>query len=66
MRQSPNHAQRRDAVLLLLIFAAFMLASPFFRWLATSDRPWYLPYLVWGGIIVFIFLIQRHYPHDGQ
>lgn len=66
MRQSSKRAQHRDAVLLLSIFAVFMLASPFFRWLATPDRPWYLPYLVWGGIIVFIYLVQRHYPYDAR
>jgi uncharacterized protein (DUF486 family) len=66
MPQNAAKAQHRDAVILLLIFAVFMLASPFFRWLATPNRPWYLPYVVWGGIILFIYLIQRRYPYDDR
>ncbi len=64
MPQGFDTERWREAVILLLIFAVFLLASPFLRWWATAERPWYLLYLVWAGIILLIYLIQRRHPHD--
>ena len=65
MRYALDSARRRDAVVLLLLFALFLLASPFFDWWAKPSSPWYLPYLVWLGIIVLIFVtLRRRHGHD--
>lgn len=56
-----KNPQRGDIFILLLIFAMFLLDSPFFQWWATAERTWYLPYLVWGGVILLIYLCQRSY-----
>lgn len=64
MSQSFDTERWREAVVLLLVIAVFLLASPFLRWWATAERPWYLVYLVWGGIVLLIYLLQRRNPHD--
>lgn len=44
---------------LLVLFAALMLfASPLALWWATEERAWYLPYLVWAGVLVLVALLQ--------
>jgi hypothetical protein len=60
-RYGPKKPQRGDVFILLLIFAVFLLDSPFFQWWATAERAWYLPYLVWGGVILLIYFCQRNY-----
>lgn len=59
MGQNTDHGQRRSLIILLLVFALFLLASPFFRWWAISQRSWYLPYLAWAGIILLIYFSRR-------
>lgn len=54
-----QNRQHRETSILLLMFAVFLLASPFFLWWATVERPWYVLYLVWGGIILLVYLCQR-------
>jgi hypothetical protein len=62
-RYGPQSPQRLDIFILLLILAVFLLDSPFFQWWATAERAWYLPYLVWGGVILLIYVCQRwHHP----
>lgn len=60
----PKNLQRRDIYIFLLIIALFLLNSPFFQWWATAERTWYIPYMVWGGIIVLIYLCQRWHRHN--
>jgi len=39
--------------MLSFLLALLLLAeSPIMTWWATGDNPWYLPYLIWLGIIV--------------
>ena len=54
----------REAVILLLIFAVFLLASPFFNWWATAARLWLLPFVIWAGVILLIYLLYRRRPDD--
>lgn len=48
-----------DKVILLLLFALFLLLSPLLNWWAADDSPWYAPYLIWSVIIVLAFILQR-------
>jgi hypothetical protein len=49
-----------DRVILLLLFALFLLLSPIIDWWAADDSPWYAPYLIWGVLIVLTYALQRH------
>ncbi len=61
-----------DRVLLLLLFALFLLLSPIIEWWAADDSPWYAPYLIWALLIALTFALQRRIrrysraepPHD--
>ena len=48
-----------DRVLLLLLFALFLLLSPMVEWWASDDSPWYAPYLIWALLIALTFWLQR-------
>ncbi len=48
-----------DRVLLLLLFALFLLLSPFLEWWAADDSPWYAPYLIWALLIALTFRLRR-------
>lgn len=64
----PEHnstsSRKRDSALLLMMFAVFLLASPFFRWWAVAGVGWYFPYLVWGAVISLTFWINRRRADD--
>jgi hypothetical protein len=60
MGLSPESGGRHlDTVILLLLFALFLLASPLTMLWASADSPWYLPYLIWLGIIALIAWVQH-------
>lgn len=62
-----NSPSRRglDKTVLLLLLALLVFASPLARWWASGQPPWYLPYLLWGGLIGLIALLSRpRHPHD--
>ena len=62
---SPNASRRAlDRTVLVLIAALLVFASPFTRWWAQGDPPWYLPYLLWGGVLLLIYLLQRWQRRD--
>ncbi len=57
--------QRLDRVIILFLFALFLLLSPIIRWWAADDSPWYTPYLIWGLLIFLIWRLQRRLErHD--
>lgn len=59
MEPRPDSDGRFDRVLLLLVFALFLLLSPLKQWWAADDSGWFLPYILWLGVIVLAFLVQR-------
>lgn len=62
---SPNTKDlRHDRIILLLLFALFLLAPPLLEWWAKDDAAWYLPYLIWLALIVPIFILQRRARRD--
>jgi hypothetical protein len=58
-RTEPGH----DRVILLLLFALFLLLSPLVEWWAADDSPWFAPYLIWALLIALIFGLRRHLNH---
>jgi hypothetical protein len=59
----PDSEKHLDRVVLLFLFALFLLISPLLRWWAADDSPWYLPYLLWLLIIGLTFWLQRRRKH---
>lgn len=47
-----------DRVILLFLFAILLLASPLKAVWAADDSPWYLPYLLWGVLIILAARLQ--------
>jgi hypothetical protein len=43
----------------LFLFALFVLVSPFLLFWVTDRTPWYVPYLVWLGLIVLAAWANR-------
>ncbi len=56
---SRDQGKGPDQVVILVLLALFMFASPLVRWLMSSEHPWYLPYLIWLSIILLGALLQR-------
>ncbi len=59
MTPKPESESALDKVVLLFLFALFLLISPLVEWWAADDSPWYLPYLLWLGLIGLGFWRQR-------
>lgn len=65
MRPGPEHGRSVDTAILLFFAALFLFVSPFTDWWARDDSPWYLPYLLWLGLIGLIAAVAlRRDPHD--
>lgn len=58
----PRHReidQQLDRVVILFLFALFLLLSPIVGWWAADDSPWYAPYLIWGLLILLTWRLRR-------
>ncbi|SCZ49352.1 hypothetical protein [Thiohalomonas denitrificans] len=53
-----------DRVILLFLFAILLLVSPLKTIWAADDAPWYLPYLLWGALIILAARLQRRFLND--
>jgi len=58
MRQAQERGARGDLLILLVLFALFLFASPFLHWWATLRSPWYLAYGIWLGVIALTYWLQ--------
>jgi len=59
MQLPPDSERHLDRVILVFIFALFLLISPFKQWWTAEGSAWFLPYVLWLGIIALAFLVQR-------
>jgi hypothetical protein len=48
MRAPTDKGRQSDLVILLFLFALFLMLPPFVTWWATAGLGWYVPYLIWG------------------
>ena len=58
MSRGPETSRQSDAVVPLLLFALFVLVSPFTLMWAGDTSPWYLIYLLWLALIGLIYWAQ--------
>ena len=63
MRLPSDPGRSLDRVLLLFLLGVFLFASPFTFWWAAHAGVWYLPYVLWFGLILLIAWVvhRRHY-----
>ncbi len=62
MRLRPDSGHNLDGVVLLFLFGVFLFLSPFTFWWAANAGVWYLPYVLWFGLILLIAWVvnRRH------
>lgn len=53
-----------NPTLLLLLALSFIFAPSLQEWVLSGHDNWYRPYLVWIGLIAFIYWSQRGKTHD--
>ena len=57
---NPTSTERQlDRVIILFLFALFLLISPLVDWWAADDSTWVAPYLLWFILIAATFWLQR-------
>lgn len=59
MAPQPDSSKYLDTVVVVFVCAAFIFLSPFLFVWTLSGAPWYLPYLLWMGVIFLTALAQR-------
>ena len=60
-----ENRRRLDRVVLLFVFALLFFTPTFILWWTMIGSPWYLPYLIWLGLIILAaWLQQRRGHHD--
>lgn len=58
METPGSNGGRLDSVVLLLVLALFLFASPFTVWWAGAGLPWYFPFALWALLIALVGLRQ--------
>jgi hypothetical protein len=61
MREPEQNSNQRDNTLLLGFFILLLLSPPLVAWWTAPGNVWYLPYLLWLGIILLIAWVQRRH-----
>ena len=63
MHEPEQGSDLRDNTLLLGLFILLLFSSPILAWWAFPGNLWYLPYLLWLGIILLIAWVH-HRRHE--
>ncbi|WP_019529793.1 hypothetical protein [Dasania marina] len=50
---------RINPALLLLILLLIVFTPSIHEWITETDSAWYRPYIVWLGLIIFVYWGQR-------
>jgi len=48
-----------DWLILLFLFAVFLIASPAVTWWASARHPWYSLYIIWFILILLVAWVYR-------
>lgn len=59
MGPAGDNAKSLDVVLAAFIVAVFLFASPIHMLWMSPGTPWYVPYLIWLGVIVMTGVLQH-------
>jgi hypothetical protein len=59
MSQFSSDLRPSEITIVVVLFAALILLPPLLGLWFSEDKPWYLPYLVWLGIIGLSYSLQR-------
>jgi hypothetical protein len=59
MPRNRDHDLQLDRVIILFLFALFLLLSPLVEWWAADDSAWYTPYLLWGLLIGLTWRLRK-------
>ncbi|MEJ2609443.1 MAG: UTP--glucose-1-phosphate uridylyltransferase [Candidatus Thiodiazotropha sp.] len=54
MQKTPPPNQQIDRTLALGLLILLLFSTPIMMWWTTPGSPWYLPYLLWLGVIIII------------
>jgi len=55
-----------EITIIIVLIALLPLLPPLLRLWTSSDSAWFTPYLVWFGIILLSFGLQRHLRHSSR
>jgi hypothetical protein len=64
MRASTDKGRQSDLVILLFLFAVFLMTPPFVTWWASGVFAWYVPYLIWLLVILLAAWLQVRMRSD--
>ena len=59
MPEQRDPRRQLDGILILFLFALFLLVSPLVDWWARPDAPWFMPFLLWAVLILLAALLQH-------
>ena len=48
-----------EITIVVVLFSALVLLPPLLGLWFAGDKPWYMPYLIWLGIILLSYYLQR-------
>ena len=64
MRTVQDKGRQSDLVILLFLFAVFLMTPPFVTWWASGSLAWYAPYLIWLLVIMLAAWLQVRMSSD--
>lgn len=59
MSEPQDPRRGADRTVLVLLLALLVLSPPLLNGWAQPGQPWYLPYLIWAGLVGLIWTIAR-------
>ena len=65
MATRSDNGRYLNLVLVAFLVAVFLFASPFYLLWMSPETPWYVPYLIWLGVIVMTGIVQLWRGRDG-
>ena len=65
MATRSDNGRYLNLVLVAFLVAVFLFASPFYLLWMAPETPWYVPYLIWLGVIVMTGIVQLWRGRDG-
>ena len=55
----PSESRPTEITIVVLLLAVLVLLPPVRGLWSSPENPWYLPYLVWSGIILVAYCLSR-------